>query len=296
LYYFSVGITFEGKIMSNQEKKTPSGLPAIDPMKAKIIAALKDIDHVLVVASGKGGVGKTTVSVNIATSLAKRGFSVGILDADITGPNVPKMIGLEDERPGYDQDQKKILPIESIYGVKVISMEFLLENKSDAVIWRGPLKMGAINQFLGDVKWGHLDYLIIDLPPGTSDEPLSVAQMIPRADGVIIVTTPQEVALLDVKKSISFVQKVGLKVLGLVENMSGFHCPHCNKEINIFSKDGGKKAAKELNIPFLGEIPIDPQIVPLADSGKPIVAIEGSSQKAIEKIIDNIINEMKTAN
>jgi Mrp family chromosome partitioning ATPase len=282
--------------MSNQEKKTPSGLPAIDPMKAKIIAALKDIDHVLVVASGKGGVGKTTVSVNIATSLAKRGFSVGILDADITGPNVPKMIGLEDERPGYDQDQKKILPIESSYGVKVISMEFLLENKSDAVIWRGPLKMGAINQFLGDVKWGHLDYLIIDLPPGTSDEPLSVAQMIPRADGVIIVTTPQEVALLDVKKSISFVQKVGLNVLGLVENMSGFHCPHCNEEINIFSKDGGKNAAKELNIPFLGDIPIDPQIVPLADSGKPIVAIEGSSQKALEKIIDNIIKEIEKAN
>ncbi|NHK31880.1 MAG: Mrp/NBP35 family ATP-binding protein [Asgard group archaeon] len=265
-------------------------------MKAKIIAALKDIDHVLVVASGKGGVGKTTVAVNIATSLAKRGFSVGILDADITGPNVPKMIGLEDERPGFDQDQKKILPIESPYGVKVISMEFLLENKSDAVIWRGPLKMGAINQFLGDVKWGHLDYLVIDLPPGTSDEPLSVAQMIPRADGVIIVTTPQEVALLDVKKSISFVQKVGLKVIGLIENMSGFHCPHCNEEINIFSKDGGKKAAKELNIPFLGDIPIDPQIVPLADSGKPIVTIKGSSQKAIEKIIDNIINEIKTSN
>lgn len=282
--------------MSKQEKKIPSGMPVIDPMKAKIIAALKDIDHVLVIASGKGGVGKTTVSVNIATSLAIRGFSVGILDADITGPNVPKMIGLEDERPGYDEEQKKILPIESSYGVKVISMEFLLENKSDAVIWRGPLKMGAINQFLGDVKWGHLDYLIIDFPPGTSDEPLSVAQMIPRADGVIIVTTPQEVALLDVKKSINFVQKVGLKVLGIIENMSGFHCPHCNEEINIFSKDGGKKAAKELNIPFLGEIPIDPQIVPLADSGKPIVAIEGDSRKAMEKIIDNIIKEIKFEN
>ncbi len=280
--------------MSDKEKKISSGMPAIDPMKAKIIAALKDIDHVLVVASGKGGVGKTTVSVNIATSLAKRGFSVGILDADITGPNVPKMIGLEDERPGYDQDQNKILPIESAYGVKVISMEFLLENKSDAVIWRGPLKMGAINQFLGDVKWNHLDYLIIDLPPGTSDEPLSVAQMIPRADGVIIVTTPQEVALLDVKKSISFVQKVGMKVIGLIENMSGFRCPHCNKEINIFSKDGGKNAAAELHIPFLGDIPIDPQIVPLADAGKPIVAIEGDSQKAIEKIIDNIIKEIKS--
>ena len=145
-----------------------------------------------------------------------RGLSVGILDADITGPNVPKMVGLEDRRPGFDEEQKRIIPIESSDGVKVISMELLLENKTDAVIWRGPLKMGAINQFLGDVKWGHLDYLIIDLPPGTSDEPLSVAQMIPRADGVIIVTTPQEVALLDVKKSISFVKKVGMKVLGII--------------------------------------------------------------------------------
>ena len=279
--------------MSNQEKKTPSGMPAIDPMKAKIIAALKDIDHVLVVASGKGGVGKTTVSVNIATSLAQRGFSVGILDADITGPNVPKMIGLEDERPGYDQDKKKILPIESPYGVKVISMEFLLENKSDAVIWRGPLKMGAINQFLGDVKWDHLDYLIIDLPPGTSDEPLSVAQMIPRADGVIIVTTPQEVALLDVKKSITFVQKVGMKVLGIIENMSGLKCPHCDKVINLFGKDGGKNAAKELNLPFLGAIPIDPQIVPIADAGKPIVSTKNDTQIIIDKVVDNILAEIK---
>jgi Mrp family chromosome partitioning ATPase len=276
--------------MNNNEQ--PSGIPAIDPMRAKIMAALKDIDHVLVVASGKGGVGKTTVSVNLATSLAKRGFSVGILDADITGPNVPKMIGLENERPDYDPELKKIIPIESEYGVKTISMEFLLENKADAIIWRGPLKMGAINQFLGDVKWGHLDYLIIDLPPGTSDEPLSVAQMIPRADGVVIVTTPQEVALLDVTKSISFVQKVGMRVLGIVENMSGFQCPHCNKEINIFSKDGGKNAAKKLNLPFLGAIPIDPQIVPLADAGKPVVASENASQKAFEKVIDNIIQEI----
>ncbi|NHJ84620.1 MAG: Mrp/NBP35 family ATP-binding protein [Asgard group archaeon] len=261
-------------------------------MKAKIMAALKGIKHVLVVASGKGGVGKTTVAVNIATSLAKRGYSVGILDADITGPNVPKMIGLEDQRPEYDNELKKIIPITSSEGVKVISMEFLLENKSDAVIWRGPLKMGAINQFLGDVKWDELDFLIIDLPPGTSDEPLSVAQMIPRADGVIIVTTPQEVALLDVKKSISFVAKVGMKVLGIIENMSGFKCPHCGEEINIFSKDGGLKAAVELNIPFLGAIPLDPKIVPLADAGKPIVVSDSATQKVFEGIIDNILKEI----
>lgn len=278
--------------MAEKKVQAPS-MPAIDPMKAKIMAALKDIKHVLVVASGKGGVGKTTVAINLATSLAKRGFSVGILDADITGPNVPKMVGLEDERPAFDEDQKKIIPIESADGVKVISMEFLLENKTDAVIWRGPLKMGAINQFLGDVKWDYLDYLVIDLPPGTSDEPLSVAQMIPRADGVIIVTTPQEVALLDVKKSISFVKKVGMKVIGIVENMSGFKCPHCDEEINIFSKDGGKNAAKELNIPFLGAIPIDPQIVPLSDAGKPIVSSKNDTQKVFDKIVDNILAEIE---
>ncbi|MGC9780201.1 MAG: Mrp/NBP35 family ATP-binding protein [Candidatus Heimdallarchaeota archaeon] len=262
-------------------------------MKAKIMAALKDIDHVFVIASGKGGVGKTTIAVNLATSLAKRGHAVGILNADITGPNVPKMVGLEDKRPDYDQEKKKMIPVESIDGVKIISMEFLLENKKDAIIWRGPLKMGAINQFLGDVNWGHLDFLVIDLPPGTSDEPLSVAQMIPRADGVIIVTTPQEVALLDVKKSISFVAKVGMKVLGIIENMSGFKCPHCDEEINIFSKDGGKKAAQELGIPFLGSIPIDPKIVPLADSGKPIVSTNCDSQKIFEKIIDNLLAKIK---
>ncbi|MHA1212679.1 MAG: Mrp/NBP35 family ATP-binding protein [Candidatus Heimdallarchaeota archaeon] len=279
--------------MSEKKIKTPTGFPEIDPAKAKIMAALKDIDHVFVVASGKGGVGKTTIAVNLATSLAKRGFSVGILDADITGPNVPKMIGLEDERPDFDQENKKIIPIESPFGVKVISMEFLLENKTDAVIWRGPLKMGAINQFLGDVKWGRLDYLIIDLPPGTSDEPLSVAQMIPKADGVIIVTTPQEVALLDVKKSINFVKKVGLKVLGIIENMSGFICPHCNTKVNIFSKDGGKNAAKELNLPFLGAIPIDPQIVPDADQGKPIVTSDSKTKEYFEKIVDNLLEIIK---
>ncbi|RLI67826.1 MAG: ATP-binding protein, partial [Candidatus Gerdarchaeota archaeon] len=212
---------------------------------------------------------------------------------DITGPNVPKMVGLENERPAFDEKEKKILPLESTYGVKVISMEFLLQSKTDAVIWRGPLKMGAITQFLSDVKWGHLDYLIIDLPPGTSDEPLSIAQLIPKADGVVIVSTPQEVALLDVKKSINFVRKVGLKVLGLIENMSGLICPHCHKEINIFGKDGGKKAAEEFNIPFLGAIPIDPAIVPLSDEGKPFVGQTGESQTIFEKIVDNLIAENK---
>jgi len=273
------------------QKKLPE--LKIDPQKLKVAAALREIDHVIVIASGKGGVGKTTVAVNIATSLAARGKAVGILDADITGPNVPKMVGLEDEKPAFDEKEKKILPIETAYGVKVISMEFLLQDKTDAVIWRGPLKMGAINQFLSDVKWGHLDYLIIDLPPGTSDEPLSIAQLIPKADGVVIVSTPQEVALLDVKKSISFVRKVNMKVLGLIENMSGLICPHCKKEINIFGKDGGKNAAKEFNIPFLGAIPIDPQIVPLSDQGKPFVGQTSDSKVIFEKIVDNLIAEIK---
>ncbi|MHA1124778.1 MAG: Mrp/NBP35 family ATP-binding protein [Candidatus Heimdallarchaeota archaeon] len=269
-----------------------SGLK-IDPKKAKTMATLKDIKHVIVVASGKGGVGKTTVAINIAASLARKGFKTGILDADITGPNVPKMLGLEGKRPDYNEKLKKIIPIVSDDGVKVISMEFLLENADDAVIWRGPLKMGAINQFISDVKWDVLDYLIIDLPPGTSDEPLSIAQLIPRADGVVIVTTPQEVALLDVKKSINFVKKVGLSVIGIVENMSGFLCPHCNEEVNIFSKGGGKKAAEELHLPFLGAIPLDPGIVPLADAGKPIISSNLKSTAAFEVVIENILKEIK---
>ncbi|MHA1244650.1 MAG: Mrp/NBP35 family ATP-binding protein [Candidatus Heimdallarchaeota archaeon] len=272
--------------------KPASGLK-IDPKKAKIMATLKDIKHVIIVASGKGGVGKTTVAINIAASLAKREFTVGILDADITGPNVPKMLGLEGKRPDYNDQLKKIIPIISDDGVKVISMEFLLESPDDAVIWRGPLKMGAINQFISDVKWDKLDYLIIDLPPGTSDEPLSIAQLIPKADGVVIVTTPQEVALLDVKKSINFVKKVGMTVIGVVENMSGFVCPHCNEEVNIFSKGGGKKAAEELNLPFLGAIPLDPGIVPLADAGKPIVSSDLKSNVAFETVVDNILKEIK---
>ena len=279
--------------MTEEEKKSTISGPTIDPMKAKTMAALKDIKHVLIIASGKGGVGKTTVAVNLATALAKKGHSVGILDADITGPNVPKMLGLEGKRPEIDPDIKKIIPINSNEGVKVISMEFLLDKNDDAIIWRGPLKMGAINQFLADVKWDNLDFLIVDLPPGTSDEPLSVAQMIPRADGVIIVTTPQEVALLDVKKSINFVKKVGLKVIGIIENMSGFKCPQCGEEINIFSKDGGKNAAKELNIPFLGAIPIDAEIVPLADAGKTIITAKTQASSAFDIVVENIIKEIK---
>ncbi len=278
--------------MANKDEKPKLSGLAIDPKKAKVNATLKDIKHVLIVASGKGGVGKTTVAVNLATSLSQKGHKVGILDADITGPNVPKMVGLEGQRPDYNEELKKIIPVESAQGVKVISMEFLLEDNTDAIIWRGPLKMGAINQFLGDVKWGELDYLIIDLPPGTSDEPLSIAQMIPEADGVVIVTTPQEVALLDVRKSINFVKKVGLKVIGIIENMSGFKCPHCSEVINIFGIDGGKNAAKELNIPFLGAIPLNPEIVPLADAGKPIVSVEAETKEAFQNIVENILKEI----
>ncbi len=278
--------------MSKKDEKPTLSGPTIDPKKAKISATLKDIKHVLIVASGKGGVGKTTIAVNLATALSQKGHKVGILDADITGPNVPKMVGLEGQRPDYNEELKKIIPVESPQGVKVISMEFLLEDNTDAIIWRGPLKMGAINQFLGDVKWDALDFLIIDLPPGTSDEPLSIAQMIPEADGVIIVTTPQEVALLDVRKSINFVKKVGLKVIGIVENMSGFKCPHCSEVVNIFGIDGGKNAAKEFNIPFLGAIPLNPEIVPLADAGKPVVSVESESKEAFQNVVDNIMKEI----
>ncbi|MEA2070318.1 MAG: Mrp/NBP35 family ATP-binding protein [Asgard group archaeon] len=275
----------------NRTQKGPG--KKIEAMKAKIVATLKSIDHVIVVASGKGGVGKTTIAVNLAAGLAKKGYSVGVLDADITGPNVPKMFGLEGKHPEFNQIDKKIIPIKTENDIKVISMAFLLQRSDDAVIWRGPLKMGAINQLLGDVEWGNLDYLVIDLPPGTSDEPLSIAQMIPDADGVVIVTTPQEVALLDVKKSINFVKKVKLPVLGIVENMSSFLCPHCGKEITIFSKDGGRNAAEEFDIPFLGSIPLDPEIVPLSDAGKTIIDSETQSEKAFMEMVEKVVKEIE---
>jgi Mrp family chromosome partitioning ATPase len=230
--------------------------------------AVKDtlgrIRHKFLVMSGKGGVGKTSVSVNLAIALANRGFRVGIMDVDLHGPDVPRMLGLEG-MVGASENQK-LAPMAYSETLKAISIESLMPNKDDAVIWRGPLKHSAISQFISDVDWGDLDFLIVDSPPGTGDEPLSVAQTIPDCRP-IIVTTPQEVALWDIRKSINFCKKINHDLFGLIENMSGYVCPHCGKTVELFGTGGGEKTAREYGINFLGRIPFDPNLVKAGDTG-----------------------------
>ncbi|MCE5296623.1 MAG: Mrp/NBP35 family ATP-binding protein [Euryarchaeota archaeon] len=254
----------------------------------KLMKRLAQIKHKIIIMSGKGGVGKSTVATNLAMSLAMRGYETGILDVDITGPNVPKMLGVEDAP--LMADDEGIFPVEVTPHLKAISMAFLISDKDAPVVWRGPAKMGAIRQFLTDVNWGKLDYLVIDLPPGTGDEPLSIAQLIPEADGAVIVTTPQDVALLDSRKSVMFAKKLGLPVLGVIENMSGFKCPHCGERIDLFKMGGGEKAAKDLGVPFLGRIPIDMAMVPAGDDGRPVVlgAPESEGAVAFQLIADKL--------
>jgi len=244
---------------------------------------MSEIKHKIMVMSGKGGVGKSTVAVNLALTLSMEGYKVGILDADIHGPNIPKMLGIEDKKP--DVIDSKIIPV-SVLNLKVMSMAFLLPDTDSPVIWRGPLKMKAISQFTNDVAWEDLDYMIIDLPPGTGDEPLSIAQLL-KSDGAIIVTTPQDVALLDSRKAVNFAKQLNVPVVGIIENMSGLICPHCGKEIDLFKKGGGEKASKELNVPFLGRIPIEMKIVESSDSGIPFILNNGNSKakEAFKNII-----------
>jgi len=239
---------------------------------------VKQIEHQILVLSGKGGVGKSTVAVNLATSLALSGKSIGLLDIDIHGPSIPKILNLEGKAIQAAGDT--ILPVEVTENLKVMSIGFLLRGKDDAVIWRGPLKYRMIKQFLKDVEWGSLDFLIVDSPPGTGDEPLSVVQLLENADGAVIVTTPQEVALSDVRKCITFCRNLKLPVLGVLENMSGFVCPKCGERTDIFKSGGGEKMAGETKVPFLGRIPIDPQIADACDSGQPYVQHYNQSQTA----------------
>ncbi|MDR0790998.1 MAG: Mrp/NBP35 family ATP-binding protein [Methanomassiliicoccaceae archaeon] len=265
------------------------GRPMISESDFKLSGSLERIKHVIIVISGKGGVGKSTVSSNLALSLAMRNLRTGLMDVDIHGPNIPKMFGLEDADMLVEND--KLVPVMAAHNLKVMSMAFLLPERDAPVAWRGPVKMGAIRQFIEDVAWGDLDCLVIDMPPGTGDEALSIIQLIPKADGMIIVTTPQDVALLDSRKSIVFSATAEIPIIGVVENMSGFICPHCNERSDIFKSGGGERTATEMGIQFLGRIPIEPGIVESGDSGVPIVASapDSLSARAFSEITDKVI-------
>lgn len=254
---------------------------------------MKKIKNKFLILSGKGGVGKSTVAVNLAWTLSQKGMKVGLLDVDIHGPSVPKMLGLEGKHLAGSGEG--IEPIALGSNLKVISIAFLLSSSDAPVIWRGPLKMTAIRQFLSDVNWGELDYLIVDAPPGTGDEPLSVCQLIKDITGAIVVTTPQEISLLDVKKSIGFIKQLNVPLTGIIENMSGFVCPHCGKSTDIFKVGGGKRIADELNIPFLGSIPLEADIVKASDGGKPFMNLDLKieSKKRFEEIVGKIIKTVQ---
>ncbi len=287
--------------------------------KMRISKMDENIKHKIMVLSGKGGVGKSTVATGLALSLARMGKKVGLMDIDITGPNVPKMLGLEQADLNVEEGQ--IHPADGPSGLKVISMAFLLEDPDKPVIWRGPIKLGAIQQFIGDVAWGELDALIIDFPPGTSDEPLTVSQSLPGIDGVVIVTTPQEVALLDSRKSINFAKTISVPVLGVVENMRGYtlrgtttpkskisvngpggvpiDC-HSDEEgnweitLDVFKSGGGEDSSKEMGVPFLGALPFDPGIVRGGDDGvhRIIAEPEGETARAFESIVNNVLEQL----
>jgi ATP-binding protein involved in chromosome partitioning len=248
--------------IQNEMPKNPKQVQA--EQDAAVKSSLDKIKNKMIVMSGKGGVGKTSTSVNLSMALANKGHNVGIMDVDLHGPDVPRMLGITG-MPEVNTN-KKLNPMSVSENLKAISIESFTPSKDDAIIWRGPLKFSAIQQFIADVDWGALDFLIIDSPPGTGDEPLTVAQTIHDAKAVIV-TTPQEVALADVRKSINFCKAVKMKIFGLIENMSGFSCPHCGEMIELFGYGGGERTAKEMGIQFLGRIPFDPRVVACGDSG-----------------------------
>ena len=270
---------------AQQQHSAPKGLPS----KAKI-----DVKHVILVLSGKGGVGKSTVSTNLASALAAHGRQVGLLDLDIHGPNIPKMLGIEDQRPTVLENHME--PVHVTGNLSVMSMAFLLPDTSSPVIWRGPMKMAVIQQFLSEVNWGALDYLIVDLPPGTGDEALSIVQLAPNVQGAVIVTTPQDVVVLDAVKAIKFIEKLELPVIGIIENMSGMICPHCGETIDLFGRGGGEKAARKLGIPYLGAIPLDPAMVKAGDEGRPYVLrhTDTPTGKAVDAVMENLVKRVES--
>jgi ATP-binding protein involved in chromosome partitioning len=248
---------------------------------------MSKIKHKIAIISGKGGVGKSTVTVNLATAFALQGKRVGVLDADIHGPSVPRLLGLEGKQ--VKASPVGAFPVEGPLGLKIMSIDFFL-NEASPTIWRGPLKMRAIKQFLTEVVWGELDYLFIDLPPGTGDEPLSVAQLLPDMDGVVIVTMPTQLSSSIVKKAVTFAEQLKMQTIGVVENMSGFICPHCGKKTEIFGSGGGEKMAEQVGVPFLGSIPIDPEVSVDTDKGTPFVLAhkDSAASKAFMQVVAKV--------
>ena len=276
-----------------------SNIPQMDEAQRELeelelATRMERIGRKILVLSGKGGVGKSTVAANLAMSLAQAGKKVGLLDVDLHGPSIPKILGLDGQRLCPDV-AGGISPIQISENLSVVSVGLLLENATDPVIWRGPMKYNVIRQFLKDVQWGRLDYLVIDSPPGTGDEPLSVAQMVGKGAWAVVVTTPQEVAISDVRRSVSFCKTLHLRVAGIVENMSGLICPHCGMQVDLFKVGGGEKLAVEMGVPFLGRIPLDPKIVASGDVGKPFVESEADSPaaRAFAAAVEPIMNHTK---
>ncbi|WP_319575390.1 Mrp/NBP35 family ATP-binding protein [uncultured Desulfobacter sp.] len=286
-------------IHKNVEQAKKSQQPQNDAARqqAEMDAMIKDhlakIKNKIFVLSGKGGVGKSSVSANLAATLAKKGYKTGLMDVDVHGPSIAQMFNIT-ELLDISTDTKQLLPRQINENLTVVSVQALMQDKDQAVIWRGPAKTGIIKQFVGSVAWGDLDYLIIDAPPGTGDEPLTVVQTIPDAKG-IIVTTPQEVALADVRKSISFCKTVKMEIIGVLENMAGYTCPHCNKHIDLFKSGGGEKTAKAQDLNFLGSIPFDSRVVESGDDGVPVMMYEadGPFKLAFEKVVENILEQFE---
>ena len=255
-----------------------------------IKTSLGRIKHKILVMSGKGGVGKSTVSTNLALGLANRGHKVGLMDVDLHGPDICRMLNLNEKlRDNHPQNGGLVPPMQVGENLKVISLEYMMEDRDDPIIWRGPLKIQAIRQFIADMDWGELDYLIIDAPPGTGDEPLTIADTIKDAQA-LVVTTPQDVALADVRKSLNFCNHVKMRILGLVENMSGLICPHCNKTVEVFKSGGGERTAKDFKINFLGKIPMDPRVVIGGDAGSPYLSSQNDSPavQAFAALLDKV--------
>ncbi|MEW6502281.1 MAG: Mrp/NBP35 family ATP-binding protein [Thermodesulfobacteriota bacterium] len=276
-------------------KKTTCGSAdaAVAQQNVAIDQSLGRIRHKILVMSGKGGVGKSTVSVNVAIGLAKKGYKVGLMDVDLHGPDIVRMLNMHGRMEGELTREGKMPPMRYSENLKVMSLESMMENRDEPIIWRGPLKNQAIRQFIADVAWGDLDYLVIDAPPGTGDEPMTVAHTIKDAKA-LVVTTPQQVALADVRKSINFCKHVKMAILGLVENMSGFICPHCDKPVEIFKTGGGEQLAKEFGLKFLGRIPVDPKVVTAGDDGTPYLSsgASGHATAAFEAMLAKVEEEL----